>query len=274
MSYSNTHHIIIPARYGSTRFPGKPLAPVAGIPLLQRVWALAVSVVGREGVTIATDDERIATFCQKIGAQYVMTESSLPNGTERVYAALAALPSTVNAVLNLQGDAVLTPPSVIAALLQEMQDHPTLPMVTPAVRMSAASFNALRAAKDAGEVGGTTVVFDHARDALYFSKSIIPFVREAIDPLPVYRHIGFYGYRRDALQRLVSLPEGTLERVEKLEQLRALENSMKIRVVLVDYQGRSHTGVDSPEDLKRAEQLISTEGELLPRYDGTAMWRP
>jgi 3-deoxy-manno-octulosonate cytidylyltransferase (CMP-KDO synthetase) len=260
--------IIIPARYGSTRFPGKPLAPVAGVPLLQRVWALGASVAGKDGVVVTTDDKRIASFCAKIGAACLMTDPKIPNGTERVYAALQQLPAEVDQVVNLQGDAVLTPPWVIRSLIDAMAHDPSVGIFTPAMLMNKASIEALRAAKASGEAGGTTVTFDKQNNALYFSKSVIPFVRDAAENPPVYRHIGLYGYRRKTLAQFVALPPGPLEQAEKLEQLRALENGLKIRVVIVDYQGRSHTGIDSEADLKRAETLIAAEGELLPAYDG------
>ncbi len=262
--------IIIPARYGSTRFPGKPLASVAGVPLLQRVWAIGVSVLGKDGAAVATDDERIAEFCAKIGAECVMTSTDAANGTERVRDALAQMPADVEAVLNLQGDAVLTPPWVVRAVLDAMTADSSVEIATPAVKMSRNAYDALRQAKAGGEVGGTTVVFDNRRDALYFSKSVIPFVRDnSGDDIPAYRHIGLYAYRRAALDRLTALPAGVLENSEKLEQLRALENGMKIRVAVVDYRGRSHTGIDSEADLRRAERIIAAEGELLPAYDGT-----
>jgi len=284
-----TLRIIIPARYGSTRFPGKPLALVAGIPLLQRVWALGASVVGKDGVVVTTDDKRIADFCAKIGATCVMTDPAIANGTERVHAALQQLPKDVDQVINLQGDAVLTPPWVIRAIMDEIErehkNHPPLAggskslcdfgegstagIFTPAVRMTPQTLEALRAAKRAGEVGGTTVTFDKDHNALYFSKSVIPFTRDAAENPPVHRHIGLYGYRREALAKLIALPPGPLEQAEKLEQLRALENGLKIRVVVVDYKGRSHIGVDSEADARRAEQIIAAEGELLPAYDGS-----
>ena len=261
--------IIIPARYGSTRFPGKPLALVAGVPLLQRVWALGVSVAGRDGVVVTTDDQRIADFCAKLGAACVMTDPALPNGTERAHAALQSLPAEVDRIINLQGDAVLTPPWVIRAVMEAMRADDTVGIATPAVHLSDAAYAALKAAKDEGEVGGTTVTFDHDHNALYFSKSIIPYVRDGMKNPPVWRHIGLYGYRRDVLAQIVALPPGVLEQAEKLEQLRALENGIKIRVVPVDYRGRGHTGVDSEADRRRAEQIIAAEGELLPTYDGS-----
>lgn len=264
-----TLRIIIPARYGSTRFPGKPLALIAGVPLLQRVWALGASAAGKDNVVVTTDDMRIADFCGKIGAACVMTSPEIPNGTERAHAALGQLPSDVDHVINLQGDAVLTPPWVIRAIASAMQNEAAVGIFTPAVRLTKQTYEALKAAKAAGEVGGTTVTFDNHYNALYFSKSIIPFVREGAENPPVHRHIGMYGYRRQTLAQIVGLPPGRLEQAEKLEQLRALENGLKIRVVVVDYQGRSHIGVDSAEDAKRAEKIITAEGELLPVYDGS-----
>jgi 3-deoxy-manno-octulosonate cytidylyltransferase (CMP-KDO synthetase) len=277
--------LIIPARYGSTRFPGKPLALIAGVPLLQRVWALGVSVAGKDNVAVTTDDKRIADFCAKIGATCIMTDPALPSGTERVHAALQHLPPDVDQIINLQGDAVLTPPWVIRAIMDEMLRESTMcppplgeglgegcvkvGIFTPAVRMTKESLEKLRAAKAAGEVSGTTVTFDRHHNALYFSKSVIPFIREGAENPPVYRHIGLYGYRRETLTQLIAQPEGLLEKAEKLEQLRALENGLKIRVVEVDYKGRSHTGVDSEADTRRAEAIIAAEGELLVVYDGS-----
>jgi 3-deoxy-manno-octulosonate cytidylyltransferase (CMP-KDO synthetase) len=321
--------LIIPARYGSTRFPGKPLALINGVPLLQRVWALGISVAEKDNVIVATDDKRIADFCAKIGAACVMTDPAIANGTERVHAALHQLPGDVDQVINLQGDAVLTPPWVIRAVMAAMEQESALsppPLLsaealakadgeglgagygkvapppaktndllaqakvfasspsrgegliscktfvgifTPAVRMTKESLEKLRTAKTAGEVGGTTVTFDKQHNALYFSKSIIPFVRDGMENPPVYRHIGLYGYRRATLAQLIALPPGPLEQAEKLEQLRALENGLNIRVVEVDYKGRSHIGVDSEADARRAEAIIAAEGELLPVYDGS-----
>jgi len=263
-----TLRIIIPARFGSTRFPGKPLAPIKGIPLLQRVWALGASVAGIENVTVTTDDTRIADFCKKIGASCVMTAPEIPNGTMRVHDALQQLPQNIDQVINLQGDAVLTPPWVIRAIIDEMAANQSVGIFTPAVRLTKETYESLRKAKASGEVGGTTVTFDKNGNALYFSKSVIPFIREGIENPNIHRHIGLYGYRRETLNELVNLKPGPLEQAEKLEQLRALENGLKIRVVIVDYRGRSHIGVDSEADARRAESIIEAEGELLPSYDG------
>ncbi len=255
--------VVIPARYGSSRFPGKPLAPIAGISLLERVWRLAQAAEGIDTVVIATDDDRIRTHAEGFGATVVMTPISCRNGTERVAAALAQLPDTMDAVINLQGDAVLTPPWVIAALAAELRTA-TAPVVTPAVRCSEQHYAQLAEAKRTHPASGTLVVTDRQGRALYFSKALIPFIRadHTGDFPPVWRHIGLYGYRRAALAQLLAWPEGPLEAAEQLEQLRALENGMAIQVVPVDYRGRRHWSVDSPADVKIVEQLLVEEGEL------------
>lgn len=257
--------IVIPARYGSTRLPGKPLAMIAGKTLLHRIWSIAKAVQHVDGVYIATDDERIKAHAESFGAEVVMTAVDIPNGTERAYHAAAALPQTPEIILNLQGDAVLTPPWVIQALIDYMQAHPDVPLATSAVRMNVEQYQQMRAAKQAGAVGGTTVVFDKQDNALYFSKSMIPFMRQFPDPtkLPVFRHIGLYVYRYAALKQYLALPPTELEQVEGLEQLRALEHGMSIKVVQVDYQGRSHCAIDSQADIDYVETLIAKEGELV-----------
>lgn len=259
--------IVIPARYGSTRFPGKPLAPILGVAMIRRVYEIARTGAPEARIAVATDDERIGTFVKEFGGEVLMTAPTIRNGTERAAAVVKSLSDEFDFVLNLQGDAVLTPPWVISAMV-EAAGNRDVEMATPATRMSPQSYERLRAAKIGGEVGGTTVVFDGNRDALYFSKSVIPFVRSVSEPLPVWRHVGLYGYRPATLARLVTLEPGPLEIAEQLEQLRALENGIRIRVVPVDYRGRTHWGVDSPEDLARCEELIRQEGELVPGLEG------
>ncbi len=261
---------VIPARWGSSRFPGKPLeAKVAGRPLLQRVWALAKAAPGVAEVLVATDDKRIADFVQGLGGLVVMTDPALRNGTERMRQALERAGYAERPAVNVQGDAVLTPPWVIGALAAVLGGDDPAELATPAARMSPAAYERLAEQKRAGQVGGTTVTFDRQGRALYFSKQIIPFLRSVEEPLPVFRHIGLYGFRPEALARFVALEPGPLERAEGLEQLRALENGMTVRVVEVDYRGRTHWSIDAPEDVAVAERLIAEEGELLERYDGT-----
>lgn len=264
--------LIIPARYASSRFPGKPLAEIKGVSLLQRVWAIGSSVPGVDEVIVATDDARIKQATEAFGAAAIMTPETCRNGTERAAAVLELLPEKPDIIINLQGDAVLTPPWVIAPVVDALRSDPSMAMATPAVALSSEQLSALKAHKETAPASGTTVVVDHAGDALYFSKAILPFQRKADARLPIYRHIGLYGYQADTLRRLVSLPETPLERVEGLEQLRALYHGIPIHVAEVTYRDRTHWSVDSPEDLTAAEDLIAREGELLPRYDGTYRW--
>ena len=257
--------IVIPARYGSSRFPGKPLAPVMGRTLLERVWRIGKAVQGVSEVVVATDDARIAEPVKSFGGKAVMTSESCQNGSERAYEAVKNLGSKPDVIINLQGDAVLMPPWVIGALVEEMNRDASVEIATPAVRLSADQYKSMSAMKGAGVVSGTTVTFAKNGNALYFSKGIIPFVRSAPvsgEP-PIFQHIGVYAYRLAALGQYVQLPMGPLEAVEQLEQLRALEHGMPIRVVDVSLKGRTMWSVDNPEDVTRVEQIISAEGELV-----------
>jgi 3-deoxy-manno-octulosonate cytidylyltransferase (CMP-KDO synthetase) len=233
--------VVIPARYGSTRFPGKPLKMITGWSMIHRVWCLAKAAPGVASVYVAIDDDRIASHVRGFGGEAIMTPPECHDSTERVFRAAEALARPPAIVVNLQGDAVLIPPWVIGAMIGVMPSDPSVEIATPAVRVDRRSYEALRAAKQAGEVGGTTVAFDRCHNALYFSKSLIPFMRSNVDTgaaLPIYRHIGLYAYRFETLYRYVALEPGPLERAEKLEQLRALENGIPIRVVEVEYPFR------------------------------------
>lgn len=260
--------VLIPARYGSTRFPGKPLSLIAGKYMIERTWQVAKSAKGVDEVYIATDDERIATAAANFGAKVQMTPSTCTNGTERILAALELLGLKPNIVINLQGDAPLTPPQAIEALIKTLKNDAHIGFATLAARLSQIQYNQLIKQKADGAPGGTLVTFDCKGKALYFSKSIIPFVRNAGDSndnanhSPVYRHIGIYAYRFDVLKQYNSLAPTPLELTEGLEQLRALEHGIPIQVVTIDLQGRTHWSVDSPEDAKIAEQIIAREGEL------------
>ncbi len=252
--------IIIPARYGSKRFPGKPLFPICGVPLLERVYRIA-SKTSADEVMVATDDERIRELVSSFGGKCVMTSPECANGSERVLEALQSLSKEPDIVLNLQGDALLTPPWVLEALIDEMRGGAAV--ATPAVRLTKENTEALQKAKLAGNNSGTLVVFDSDHRAMYFSRSIIPFVRTEQDPWPVFRHIGLYAYTTKTLREYVKLPKGRLEAVEQLEQLRFLENGIALKVVEVDYRGRTHYAIDTPEDVKIAEEIIQREGELV-----------
>ena len=257
--------IVIPARYGSTRFPGKPLHIIAGKSMLERMWPIAKAIERVDQVYITTEDSRIIEHAKSFGAKALLTSDACRNGTERCHALISQLETPQEAVINLQGDAVLTPPWILQALVDAFYDNPELAMATPAVRLTWEQVDSLRQAKQKTPASGTMVTFDHAHKALYFSKLMIPFVRKPNydGPCPYFRHIGLYGYKATILEKLISLPPSPLEQAESLEQLRALENGIPIHVVEVDYQGRSHWSVDSPEDVQIVEELIAQEGELV-----------
>ncbi len=259
--------IIIPARYASTRFPGKPLAILGGKSMLARVYDHAYEAVqGLNNATlaVATDDERIAEHCEENGMQFVMTSPDCKTGTDRVMEAIEKLPQKPDFIINAQGDAPFTPPDFMRAMLDDFLQNPDVDLITPVVRLTWDALDKLRKNKHVTPFSGTTAVLDARRHALWFSKNIIPAMRKEdqlrqIDPIfsPVYRHIGLYGYRTASLEKYTSLPEGVYESLEGLEQLRFLENGMTVRCVIVDYKGRpSMSGIDSPEDLLRAEELL------------------
>ncbi|HSX11215.1 MAG TPA: 3-deoxy-manno-octulosonate cytidylyltransferase [Chlamydiales bacterium] len=255
--------IIIPARMASTRFPSKPLALIAGKTMIERVWRIGKASGNANEVIIATDDEQLRQFATAFGAKVVMTSPDCLTGTDRVAEASRHF-SRHSIFFSLQGDAVLTPPWVIEKVLQALLDDPTVQMATPAVRLQGRALTDFVASKRGGSSSGTTVTFDRKGNALYFSKALIPYHRDEMhSERPVYRHIGLYAYRIQTLQRLSQLPEGLFEKSEKLEQLRALENGIPIRVVEVDYRGRTHGSVDRPEDVAFIESVIAREGELL-----------
>lgn len=266
--------IIIPARYGSTRLPGKPLAMIAGRTMLQRMIEIAEAVCATDPANIdyyvATDDARITDHCESLGAKWLMTPVDCLTGTDRAYAAMSQMATPPDFIINLQGDAPLTPPDFITAMIDWQKKNPA-DMVTPVTQTTWAQLDKLRESKKTTPFSGTTAVFDEKTGrAFWFSKNIIPAMRkeadlrEKSDLTPVYRHIGVYGYTPKMLSTYVTLGEGTFEKLEGLEQLRVLENGYSISCVPVDYKGRaSMSGVDSPEDITRAEELIAKHGELL-----------
>jgi 3-deoxy-manno-octulosonate cytidylyltransferase (CMP-KDO synthetase) len=260
--------IVIPARYGSMRLPGKPLALISGSSLLFRTWSIARSVNNVDEVYIATDDERIEQHALAFDAKVIMTKPC-ETGTDRVYDAITHLKIKPEVIINLQGDAVLTPPWVIQSLVDTMIASPEVELGTLATKMTPEQYQLIVNSKKNGEVGGTTVVFDLKQNALYFSKTIIPFMRAKSDA-GAYRHIGLYGFRYATLEKYINLPQSPLELTEGLEQLRALENGIPIRIVVVDYQGRTHWAVDSQDDIIMVEKIISAEGELVVNQKVTA----
>ena len=258
-----TARIVIPARMASTRFPGKPLAQVAGMTMIERVWRIASAVQEIDQVLIATDDCELAASVEEFGATVVMTSKDCRNGTERVAEACQDLSGEDSIVCNLQGDAVLTPPWVISRLLEAISSDTSIHIATPAVKLEGASKSDFLKAKRAGSSSGTCVTFDKQGSALYFSKALIPYDRSGEGDADVFQHIGLYAYRADALHRFVSLPAGNFELIEQLEQLRALEYGIAIKVVQIDYRGRTPASIDLPEDVAYVENLIEREGELV-----------
>ncbi|NIJ09467.1 3-deoxy-manno-octulosonate cytidylyltransferase (CMP-KDO synthetase) [Sphingomonas vulcanisoli] len=256
--------IIIPARFASKRYPGKPLIPLRGVtgiakPLIQRSWEAAMAVRWISRVVVATDDERIAKTARSFGADVVMTPESCANGTERCAAALGALGPDIDVIVNLQGDAPLTPPFCVESILTAMVNEDVV-VATPALRTLPETRRRLLADQAAGRVGGTTVAVDRRGDALYFSKSVIPHVpaRALDDPdLPVFLHIGVYAYRRDALLRYAATSSCPLEELEGLEQLRFLDMREPVRVVSVT-SAHDIWELNNPEDLPVIEAGLAS----------------
>lgn len=263
-----TAAIIVPARFASTRYPGKPLVPLKGAtgeakPLIRRTWEAGAQVPGTAALVIATDDARIADAARGFGADVAMTPESCLNGTERCAAALGALPADVDIIVNLQGDAPLTPPHFLTALIEAMAADPAIQVATPAIRATPEVQRRLFADQAAGRVGGTTVARDRWGDALYFSKSVIPHVPPARigDPdLPIFFHVGVYAYRRTALEAYAAAPASPLELLEGLEQIRFLEDRIPVRVVEVDPRGCDIWELNNPEDAPVIEAALACRG--------------
>jgi len=242
---------IIPARYQSNRFPGKPLAKISGKPMIQHVYERALKVPLLSRVAVATDDERIAEGVRSFGGEVVMTRSDHVSGTDRLAeaATIMNIPEQ-DVVVNIQGDQPLFDAEVVEQVARPLLDDPALPMSTLIYKI-------IRK-EEIHDPNHVKTVFDKHGKALYFSRSPIPFQRNPDEPVPptYYKHLGFYAYRKGFLLTFVSLPEGEWERFEKLEQLRALEYGYAIQVVLTDHDSIE---VDTPKDLERVEEFIRGE---------------
>ncbi|MGJ8561417.1 MAG: 3-deoxy-manno-octulosonate cytidylyltransferase [Litorimonas sp.] len=251
--------IVIPARYASTRFPGKPLAEIGGIPMLQRTADVARRI---GNFVVATDDSRIENFCATHNLPVVMTDPDLPSGSDRAKAAADLFDPDADIIVNLQGDAPFTPPSYVQACLDALVRDPDADIATPIVALSWAALDEFRAAKQTTPFSGTCAIVDDAGRARWFSKNIVPAIRkeaalrQGSETSPVLQHVGLYAYRRDALARYVTLPASAYEALEGLEQLRALENDMIIACARVDSHPMSQAGIDTPEDVARAEAKL------------------
>ncbi len=235
--------VIIPARMGSMRFPGKVLADLGGKPVIQHVWENAMRSKA-DSVTIAADDPRVEQAVKAFGGHVVMTKPSHPSGSDRVWE--AAQSNDAELIVNVQGDEPFLPHEVIDDLIDAMHGPDAPAMGTVVLPCSRADI--------AANPNLPKVVLTSDDYALYFSRSMIPYLREGGEETEVYRHWGIYAYRRETLAKFVSLPEGRLERCEKLEQLRALENGIRIKVIKTSFDS---IGIDTPDDLVRAQEFLA-----------------
>jgi 3-deoxy-manno-octulosonate cytidylyltransferase (CMP-KDO synthetase) len=235
---------VIPARWASTRFPGKPLHQIAGRPLLQHVWESCRRAKALDTVIIATDDMRIAEAAFAWGAEVSLTNPDHASGTDRI-AEVAAKLRAVSHVINIQGDEPLVDPKLINQLVRRMQRDPQIEMITAVHPFSDPA--------DAQSPHGVKAVLDRKGHVLYFSRLAIPYPRNASAPIQYFRHQGIYGYRRDLLLRFVRWRPTRLEKAEALEQLRALENGVNIHVVVT---ASGSPGVDTPEDARAIERQL------------------
>ena len=236
---------IIPARWASSRFPGKPLHPLLGKPLLQHVFERATLCTELDELVIATDDDRIAALCERIGAKVIQTRSDHPSGTDRI-AEAAQQCEAASHVINIQGDEPLIEPELVDTLARELREDSNIPMIT-----AGSSLDNPELIADPNIV---KLVIDQHKNALYFSRSPIPFRRSDTPSLPTYRHLGIYGYQVDFLKHFITLPPSSLEIAEGLEQLRALENGASIRVHLTEHEA---IGLDSPDQIPLIESLLA-----------------
>ena len=240
--------VVIPARYGSTRLPGKPLVPLAGQPMIQRVYERARLARAVNRVIVATDDQRVQKAVEGFGGEARMTRTDHRTGTERVAEVAAHVEGDV--FVNVQGDEPLLDPEAIDTAVGALLEEPKAAIATVATP--------IRAPADIMDPNVCKVVLDFDENALYFSRAPIPWVRDTGSKIQVrhLKHLGLYVFTRDALLEYPALPQGELERIEQLEQLRWLENGWKIRVAEVEHDAVS---VDVPEDVARVEKLLAAE---------------
>lgn len=260
--------IIIPARYQSSRYPGKPLVTLRGaggceLSLINRSWLAARGVSGIDHVVVATDDARIRDHAEAFGAEVVMTASSARNGTERCAEAVVNMGIDPDVIVNLQGDAPLTPSWFIEELVAALRADPGADVATPVLQCTGKMRADLILDRTQGRVGGTTAVFGDDGRGMYFSKEVIPYAGGdfgADDPTPVWHHVGVYAYRPAPLAEYATWPEGRTEVLEGLEQLRFLEHGRKVLCVPVEARGREFWELNNPTDVPRIEEMMQRMG--------------
>jgi 3-deoxy-manno-octulosonate cytidylyltransferase (CMP-KDO synthetase) len=270
-----TNLIVIPARYGSKRLPGKPLTAIAGRLLVERTVAIGMEAAGRLGHTelvVATDDQRVFDAVESMGVRAVMTERGIGSGSERALAAYRLLGEGYDLIVNLQGDAMFASPEhvvrIVEAAASSMAD-----VTTPVVRLDWAALDALREAKRTSPASGTCCIRDAQGRAVWFTKAIVPFIRDepkhrSLGPVsPVLQHVGLYCYRPAALAKIEAATLSEHELTEGLEQLRFLALGLNVLAVEVAPTAYAASGIDSPDDVRRAESMIADRGD--PFHD----WR-
>ena len=260
-----TASIIIPARYNSTRFPGKPLTNLKlkngkSKPLIQLSWEAAKMVEGINSIYIATDNFEIKQTAESFGANVIMTSSKCENGTARCAEAIKIKSINDDIIINFQGDAPLTPKSFVEILIHTMNEDKTIKVSTPILQCDKDHFSKLLDDRKNDRVGATTVIFDNNNDALYFSKEVIPYLtKEKLDKfklVPVYHHVGVYAYRNDVLNRYNTWKESHLEKLEGLEQLRFLAHGEKIRCIIIEKNNHLFWELNNPSDKKIIEKML------------------
>lgn len=244
-----TFTAIIPARYASTRFPGKPLAILGGKTVIQRVYEQVSSVLSE--VYVATDDERIFQAVEAFGGRVVMTRTDHKSGTDRIQEAATKIGNDANVIINVQGDEPFIQRSQIETLMQLFDDPETQ------IGTLGKPFDSMEAVENPNS---PKIILDNRNYAMYFSRSVIPYIRgmenkQWLDAYPFLKHLGIYAYRREVLAEVTRLPQSSLEKAESLEQLRWLQNGYRIKVGITHVET---VGVDTPEDLQRAEQFLNT----------------
>ena len=242
---------IIPARYASTRLPGKAIKSILGKPMIQRVFEQAAKAHALNSIYVATDDERIVKAVEAFGGRAVMTSREHPSGTDRLAEAVKSVFADI--VVNIQGDQPFFNPVMIKEVIQPLLEDPSLQMST--------LMHAITHQESIDDPSVVKIVVDLAGNALYFSRSLIPYPRERIQH-PVYEHVGIYAYRRDFLIKFAKLPPTILEQIESLEQLRALEHGYRVRVVETKCEDSMFSGfsIDTQQDLERAELMLRERG--------------